>query len=202
MEETITKFMRVMELRSASMLRFVKEFTEWYQKEYLIYVVLTKGYSLAPKDYYIYNLHFQVYDDISISEYDSDGYGHQLLRLVNTNLYKVTDILGNILRYCTLNDDNQVKEKVRELSNLLCIDVHDERNLLDPAFLHEVLCKANDLMKGPTKYFNGAGCYSISGIIGTSSYLDELKRNILINDNLLNNEYKIAEAFFEYCKTR
>lgn len=202
MEVEITKFMKVMELRSASMLRFVKEFTEWYKKEYHIHVVLTKDYSLAPKDYYVYNLHFQIYDDVSISEYDSNGYGHQLLRLVNSNLNKVTDILGDILRYHTLNDDNQVKEKVRELSNLLRMDVHDDRKLLDPAFLHEVLCKASEMMKGPTKFFNGAGCYTISGIRGTSSYLDELKRDILNNDNLLNNEYKIAEAFFEYCKTR
>jgi hypothetical protein len=198
MELEITKFMRMMELRSASMFRFIKEFAEWYQKEYHIHVELTKDYSLAPKDYYLYNLHFQVYDDISISEYDSNGYGHRLLRLVNSNLNKVTDILGNVLRYHILNEDNQVKEKVHELANLLGIDVHDERNLLDPAFLHEVLCKASDMMKGPTKYFNGAGCYSISGIRGTSSYLEELKRNNLINAN----EYKIAEGLFEYCKTR
>lgn len=198
MEETITKFMRVMELRSASMLRFVKGFTEWYQKEYLIYVVLTKDYSLAPKDYYIYNLHFQIYDDVSISEYDSDGHGHQVLRLVNSNLNKVTDMLGDILRYITFSTDNQVKEKVRELANLLGIDVHDDRKLLDPAFLNEILCKASDMMKGPTKYFNGAGCYSISGIRGTSGYLEELKRNNLFNDT----EYKVAKAFFEYCKTR
>ena len=199
MELEITKFMRMMELRSASMFRFIKEFAEWYRKEYHIHVELTKDYSLAPKDYYVYNLHFQIYDDVSISEYDSNGYGHQLLRLVNSNLKRVTDILGNVLRYHTLNNDNQVKVKVRELANLLGIEVHDDRKLLDPAFLHEILCKAGDLMKGPTQYFDGAGCYSISGMRGTKNYMEELKRNKLGSLDLINdNEYKIAKAFFEY----
>jgi hypothetical protein len=195
MEETITKFMRVMELRSASMFRFIKEFAEWYRKENHLHVELTEG-SLTPNDYYIYNLHFQVYDDVSINEYDSAGRGHQLLRLVNSNLKKVIDILGNIMRYHTLNDDNQVKEKVRELANLLGIDVNDERKLLSPAFLHDLLSNASNMMKDPTKYFDAAGCYSISGLNGTNRYIDELRRNrlSLVDDN----EFKIAKAFFEY----
>ena len=198
MELEITKFMRMMELRSASMFRFIKEFAEWYRKEYHIHVELTNG-SLTPNDYYIYNLHCQIYDDVSINEYDSAGRGHQLLRLVNSNLKKVTDILGNVLRYHILNDDNQVKVKVRELANLLGIEVHDDRKLLDPEFLHEILCKAGDLMKGPTQYFDGAGCYSISGMRGTKNYMEELKRNKLGSLDLINdNEYKIAKAFFEY----
>lgn len=188
----------MMEIRSVSMFRFMKEFVEWYQKECHIHVELTNA-SLTPKDYYIYNLHCQIYDDISINEYDSAGRGHQLLRLVNSNLKKVTDILGNILRYHILDDDNQVKVKVRELSNLFGIEVHDDRKLLDPAFLHEILCKASAIMKGPTQYFNGAGCYSISGIRGTKNYMDELKRNKLGSLGLMNdNEYKIAKAFLEY----
>lgn len=195
MEETIIKFMRAMELRSASMMRFMKEFAEWYQKEYHIHVELTEG-SRTPSDYYIYNYHSRIYDDISINEYDSAGRGHQLLRLVNSNLKKVTDILGNILRYHIVNDDNQVKEKVRELSHLFGIDVDDERKLLSPAFLYDLLSKASDLMNGPTKYFDAAGCYSISGLNGTNRYMNVLRRNrlSLVNDN----EFKIAKAFFEY----
>ena len=195
MEETITKFMRVMEVRSASMMRFMKEFTEWYRKENHLHVELTNG-SLTPNDYYIYNLHSKIYDNIEISEYDSAGRSHQLMRLVNSNLKKITDILGNIMRYHTLNDDNQVKEKVRELANLLGIDVNDDRKLLSPAFLYDILCNASDMMKGPTNFFNGAGCYSISGLNGTNRYIDELRRNrlSLVNDN----EFKIAKAFFEY----
>lgn len=195
MELEITKFMRMMEVRSASMLRFMKEFAEWYRKENHICVELTNA-SLTPNDYYIYNLHSQIYDDVSINEYDSAGRGHQLLRLVNSNLKKVTDILGSVLRYHILNDDNQVMVKVRELANLLGIDVHDDRKLLDPEFLHEILCKASDLMKGITQYFDGASCYSLSGMIGTNNYIEELKRN---RSNIINdNEYKIAKAFFEY----
>lgn len=195
MELEIIKFMRVMELRSVSMMRFVKRFAEWYQKEYHIHVELTDG-SLTPNDYYIYNLHSKIYDNIEISEYDSAGRGHQLLRLVNSNLKKVTDILGNILRYHVVNDDNQVKEKVRELSHLFGIDVDDKRKLLSPAFLHDLLSNASNMMNGPTKYFDAAGCYSISGLNGTNRYMEELRRNrlSLVNDN----EFKIAKAFFEY----
>lgn len=195
MELEITKFMRVMELRSASMMRFMKEFAEWYRKENHLHVELT-NYSLTPNDYYIYNLHSQIYDDIEISEYDSDGRGHQLLRLVNSNLKKVTDILGNVLKYHILNDLIIVIESVRELANLLGIDVYDDRMLLSPSFLHDLLSKASDMMKGPTQYFDGAGCYSISGLNGTNRYMDELRRNrlSLVNDN----EFKIAKAFFEY----
>ena len=56
------------------------------------------------------------------------------------------------------------------------------------------------MMDGPIKFFNGAGCYSLSGLKATSNYMNELKesRFALHNDN----EYKIAEAFFEYLERR
>lgn len=50
MKLEIIKFMRVMEVRSASMMRFMKEFTEWYRKENHLHVELTNG-SLTPNDY-------------------------------------------------------------------------------------------------------------------------------------------------------
>ena len=198
MELEITKFMRMMELRSASMFRFIKEFAEWYRKEYHICVELTNA-SLTPNDYYIYNYHSRIYDDLVISEYDSAGRCNQILRLVNSNLKKVTDILGNVLRFYNYGSTENMVEKVLELSRLLGVDGGGRKHS-DPAFLQEILDRAAEMMDGPIKFFNGAGCYSLSGMNTTSKYMDVLKENRFALHN--ENEYKIAEAFFEYLERR
>lgn len=199
METVITKFMRGMEVRSVRMMHIVKEFTEWYSFWYHIHVELTEG-SKKPKDYYIYNYHSSIYDDLVINEYDSEGRGNQILRLVNSNLKKVTDILGNILRYYTLDATENLVGQVMELSRLLGVENSDRKKLLDPDFLQYLLSKASDMMEGPIKFFNGAGCYSLSGLNTTSEYMNVLNENrfALLNDN----EYKIAEAFFKYIENR
>lgn len=199
MEHTITKFIRTIEVRSARMFRFTKEFVEWYRKEYHIHVDLSNR-TLTPRDYFVYSLNINIYDEIEINEYDSEGRGHLLLRLVNSNMSKICEILGAILKACTFNNPSEIAVKVRELSSLLRIEVPDERKLLDLAFLDELLSKANEMMSGPTKFFDGASCYSIFGMIGTENYMDKLERNrfSLINDN----EYKIAEAFFKYIEDK
>ena len=199
METVIIKFMKVMELRSVRMMRLVKEFAEEYRREYHLHVELTEG-SKTPKDYYIYNYHSSIYDDLVISEYDTAGRGNQIFRLVNSNLKKVTDILGNVLRYYTLNSPEFVGKQVRELANLLGVENPDDGKHTDPGYLSELLSKASEMMEGPIKFFNGAGCYSISGINRTSDYMNVLKENrfALLNEN----EYKIAEAFFEYLERR
>lgn len=199
METVITKFM-MMEVRSVRMMRLVREFAEWYRKEYHLHVDLTNR-SMIPSDYWmIHDLRCKIYDEAVINEYDTAGRGHQLLRLVNSNFAKITDLLNEILRYCSLDDGTEIETKVRDLSKLLGIENPDERKLLDPAFLQDLLSKASDMMDSPVKFFDGAGCYSISGMTGTSKYMDTLKecRFALINDN----EYKIAEAFFEYVANR
>lgn len=199
METVIIKFMKLMELRSVRMMRLVKEFAEQYRKENHLHVELTEG-SKTPKDYYIYNYHSSIYDDLVISEYDTAGRGNQILRLVNSNLKKVTDILGNVLRFYTLDATESLVGQVMELSRLLGVECSDRKKLLDPAFLEDLLSKASDMMDSPIKFFNGAGCYSLSGLKSTSNYLNELKENrfALLNEN----EYKIAEAFFEYLERR
>jgi len=198
METVIIKFMKLMEMRSVRMMHLVKEFAEQYRKENHIHVELTEN-SKTPKDYYIYNYHSSIYDDVEISEYDSAGRGHQLLRLVNSNLKKVTDILGNILRFYNYGATEDMVGKVLELSRLLGVDAGGKKHR-DPAFLQEILDRAAEMMEGPIKFFNAAGCYSISGLNKTSEYMNRLKeeRFALHNDN----EYKIAEAFFEYLERR
>lgn len=188
----------MLEMRSVRMMRIVKEFAEQYRKENHIHVELTEG-SKTPRDYYIYNYHSSIYDDVEISEYDSAGRGHQLLRLVNSNLKKVTDILGNVLRFYNYGSTENMIEKVLELSKLIGVDAGGKKHS-DPAFLQEILDRAAEMMDSPIKYFNGAGCYSLSGLKSTSNYLNELKENrfALLNEN----EYKIAEAFFEYLERR
>lgn len=195
METVIIKFMKMLEMRSVRMMHIVKEFAEQYRKENHLHVELTEG-SKTPRDYYIFNYHSSIYDDLVISEYDSEGRGNQILRLVNSNLKKVTDILGDILRYYDLGATENMVGKVLELSRLLGVECSDRKKLLDPAFLEDLLSRARDMMDSPIKYFNGAGCYSLSGLKSTSNYLNELKENrfALLNEN----EYKIAEAFFEY----
>ena len=198
METVIIKFMKLMEMRSVRMMHLVKEFAEQYRKENHIHVELTEG-SKKPRDYYIYNYHSSIYDDLVISEYDSAGRGNQILRLVNSNLKKVTDILGNILRFYNYGATEDMVGKVLELSRLLGVDGGGKKHR-DPAFLQEILDRAAEMMDGPIKFFNGAGCYSLSGLKATSNYMNELKesRFALHNDN----EYKIAEAFFEYLERR
>lgn len=198
METVITKFMRMMEVRSVRRMRIVKEFAEWYRKENHIHVELTEG-SKTPRDYYLHNLHCKIYDEAVIDEYDTAGRGHQLLRLVNSNLKKVTNILREILKSWDLDDGTEIEREVRELCELLGV-VPEQRKLLDPAFLQALLSRASGMMDSPIKFFNGAGCYSISGMTGTSKYMDVLNENrfALINQN----EYKIAEAFFEYVEQR
>lgn len=198
METVIIKFMKLMEMRSAYMMHLVKEFAEQYRKENHIHVGLTEG-SKTPRDYYIYNYHSSIYDDVEISEYDSAGRGHQLLRLVNSNLKKVTDILGGVLRFYNLGVTENMVGKVLELSRLLGVDGGDKKHR-DPAFLQEILDRAAEMMEGPIKFFNGAGCYSLSGLKATSNYMNELKENRFALHN--DNEYKIAEAFFEYLERR
>lgn len=198
METVIIKFMKLMEMRSVRMMHLVKEFAEQYRKENHIHVELTEN-SKKPRDYYIYNYHSSIYDDVEISEYDSAGRGHQLLRLVNSNLKKVTDILGDVLRYYNYGATEDMVGKVLELARLVGVDGGGKKHS-DPAFLQEILDRAAVMMEGPIKFFNGAGCYSISGMNKTSEYMNRLKgdRFALHNDN----EYKIAEAFFEYLERR
>lgn len=198
METVITKFMRMMEMRSVRMMHIVKEFAEQYRKENHLHVELTNR-SQTPRDYYLHNLHFKIYDDVDINEYDSEGRGNQILRLVNSNLKKVTDILGDVLRFYNYGSTENMVEKVLELSKLIGVDAGGKKHS-DPAFLQEILDRAAEMMDSPIKYFNGAGCYSISGMNTTSKYMDVLNemRFSLINDN----EYKIAEAFFEYVENR
>lgn len=199
METVIIKFMKMMELRSVRMMHLVKEFVEQYRKENHLHVELTNA-SMTPRDYYIYNYHASIYDDLVINEYDSAGRGNQIFRLVNSNLKKVTDILGNVLRFYTLDATENLVGQVMELSRLLCVECSDRKKLLDPAFLEYLLSKASVMMDTPIKFFNGAGCYTISGLNTTSKYMDVLKENrfALLNEN----EYKIAEAFFEYLERR
>lgn len=199
MEHVITKFIRAMEVRSARMMRFMKEFAEWYRKEYHLHVELSNR-TMTPRDYFVYGLNITIYDDISIYEYDSEGRGHLLLRLVNSNMTKICDILGAILKAYTFNNPSGITEKVYELSGFLGLWLPDSRKVLDPAILEELLFKASEKMSGPTKFFDGASCYSISGMIGTENYMDTLKESRfgLINDN----EYKIAEAFFKYIEDK
>lgn len=199
METVIIKFMKLMELRSVRMMRLVKEFTEQYRKENHLHVELTEG-SKTPKDYYIYNYHSSIYDDLVISEYDTAGRGNQILRLVNSNLKKITDILGNVLRFYTLDATESLVGQVMELSRLFGVECSDRKKLLDPAFIEDLLSKASDMMDSPIKFFNGAGCYSISGLNSLSEYMNVLNENrfALLNEN----EYKIAEAFFEYLERR
>lgn len=191
METVIIKFMKVMELRSVRMMRLVKEFAEEYRKENHPNVELTEG-SQTPWNYYIFNYHSSIYDDVEIREYDRAGRGYQLLRLVNPNLRNVTDILGNILRYWTFNDGTEIEKQVMKLSKLLGVE--------KSASLQDLLSRASDMMDGPIKFYNGAGCYSISGMNTTSKYMDVLKENRFALHN--ENEYKIAEAFFEYLERR
>lgn len=199
METVITKFMRMMEIRSVRMMRLVKEFAEQYRKENHLHVELTDR-SMTPMVYNLHNLQCKIYGEAEINEYDSDGRGHQLLRLVNSNLKKVMNILSEILRYWSLDDGSEIEKQVIELSKLLGIENPDARKLLDPAFLAELLSRASDMMDGPIKFFDAAGCYSISGLNSTSKYMDRLKedRFALIDEN----EYKIAEAFFEYLEQK
>lgn len=200
METSIVKFTRMMEVRSVRMMRLVKEFTEQYRKENHLHVELTNR-SMIPSDYWmIHDLHCKIYDEAVINEYDTAGRGHQLLRLVNSNFAKITDLLNEILRYWSLDDGTEIETKVRDLSNLLGVENPDEGKLLDPAFLQDLLSKASDMMDSPTKFFDGAVCYSISGMRSTSKYMDVLNesRFALFNEN----EYKIAEAFFEYVERR
>lgn len=199
MEHVITKFVRSMEVRSARMFRFMKEFAEWYRKEYHLHVELSNR-TLTPRDYFTYSLNITIYDDIEINEYDSAGRGHQLLRLVNSNMTKIFEILGAILKACTFNNSSEITEKVYELSGLLGLWAPDSSRVLDPALLEELLSKASEKMSGPTKFYDGASCFSISGMIGTNNYMDTLKKSrfSLINDN----EYKIAEAFFKYVEEK
>ena len=196
MDLEIIKFMKMMEVRSVNMMRFVKNFTEWYRKENHLHVELSQ----TPNDHYIYDHRFSIYDDIDIREYDSSGRGYLLLRLVNSNLKKVSSILGDIRRYCILNANDQVKEQILELSKLLGIRDLVENKIMDPTLLHDLLSKASDMMRGPINFFNGAGCYSVSGLNTTSKYMDVLKEDkfALFNEN----EYKIAESFFEYIERR
>ena len=192
--------MRMMEVRSVCMMRFVKEFAEWYRKENHVHVELTKG-SQTPKDYFIYNLHCKIYDDVEISEYDSEGRGHQLLRLVNSNLRRMSDILGDLLKAYEACNTVQVEKNIYDLGDFLGLGISQDVNkIMDPTLLQELLDKASDLMRGPIKFFNGAGCYSVSGLNTTSKYMDVMKEHkfALINEN----EYKIAEAFFEYIERR
>lgn len=198
METVIIKFMKLMEMRSVRMMHLVKEFAEQYRMENHIHVELTEN-SKKPRDYHIYNYLSSIYDDVEISEYDSAGRGHQLLRLVNSNLKKVTDILGDVLRYYNYGATEDMVGKVLELSRLIGVDGGQKKHS-DPAFLQEILDRAAEMMEGPIKFFNGAGCYSLSGLKATSNYMNELKesRFALHNDN----EYKIAEAFFEYLERR
>lgn len=198
METVIIKFMKLMEMRSVRMMHLVKEFAEQYRNENHIHVELTEN-SKTPKDYYIYNYHSSIYDDVEISEYDSAGRGHQLLRLVNSNLKKVTDILGDVLKYYNLGATENMVGKVLELSRLLGVDGGGKKHR-DPAFLQEILERAAKMMEGPIKFFNGAGCYSLSGLKTTSNYMNELKGSRFALHN--ENEYKIAEAFFEYLERR
>ena len=198
METVIIKFMKLMEMRSVRMMHLVKEFAEQYRKENHLHVELTEN-SKTPRDYYIYNYHASIYDDVEISEYDSAGRGNQLLRLVNSNLKRVTDILGDVLKYYNLGATENMVGKVLELARLIGVDGGGKKHR-DPAFLQEILDRAAELMDGPINFFNGAGCYSISGMNKTSEYMTRLKgdRFALHNDN----EYKIAEAFFKYLESR
>lgn len=199
MEHTITKFIRTIEVRSARMFRLMKEFTEWYRKEYHIHVDLSNR-TMTPRNYFVYGLNIIIYDDISIYEYDSEGRGHLILRLVNSNMSKICEILGAIMRAYTFNNSSEITKKVYELSGFLGLWAPDSSRVLDPALFEDLLCKASERMSGPTKFFDGASCYSISGMIGTENYMDTLKQRRfgLINDN----EYKIAEAFFKYIEDK
>ena len=89
--------------------------------------------------------------------------------------------------------------KVLELSRLLGVDGGGKKHR-DPAFLQEILDRAAEMMDSPIKFFNGAGCYSLSGLKSTSNYMNELKESRFALHN--ENEYKIAEAFFEYLERR
>lgn len=198
METVIIKFMKLMEMRSVRMMHLVKEFTEQYRRENHLHVELTEA-SQKPRDYYIYNYHSSIYDDLVISEYDSAGRGNQILRLVNSNLKRVTDILGDVLRYYNLGATENMVGKVLELSRFVGVDGGGKKHR-DPAFLQEILDRAAEMMEGPIKFFNGAGCYSLSGLKATSNYMNELKENRFALHN--ENEYKIAEAFFEYLERR
>lgn len=198
METVIIKFMKMMEMRSVRMMHLVKEFAEQYRSENHIHVELTEN-SKKPRDYYIYNYHSSIYDDVEISEYDSAGREHQLLRLVNSNLKKVTDILGDVLKYYNLGATENMVGKVLELSRLVGVDGGGRKHR-DPDFLQEILDRAAEMMEGPIKFFNGAGCYSLSGLNKTSEYMNELKGSRFALHN--ENEYKIAEAFFEYLERR
>lgn len=198
METVIIKFMKMMEMRSVRMMHLVKEFAEQYRRENHIHVELTEG-SKTPRDYYIYNYHSSIYDDLVISEYDSAGRGNQILRLVNSNLKRVTDILGYVLRYYNYGSTENMVEKVLELSRFVGVDGGGKKHR-DSAFLQEILDRAAEMMEGPIKFFNGAGCYSLSGLNGTSNYMNVLKENRFALHN--ENEYKIAEAFFEYLERR
>lgn len=199
METVITKFMRMMEIRSVRMMRLVKEFAEQYRKENHLHVELTNR-SMTPMYYNLHNLQCMIYNEAEINEYDSGGRGHQLLRLVNSNLNKIINVLSEILRYWSLDDGSEIEKQVIELSKLLGVQDPDSRKLLDPAFLQALLSRASDMMDGPIKFFDGAGCYSISGMTGTSKYMDKLNesRFALFNEN----EYKIAKAFFEYLEQK
>lgn len=188
----------MMEMRSVRMMHIVKEFAEQYRKENHLHVELTEG-SKTPRDYYIFNYHSSIYDDLVISEYDSAGRGNQILRLVNSNLKKVTDILGDVLRFYNLGATENMVGKVLELSRLIGVDGGGKKHR-DPAFLQEILDRAAEMMDSPIKYFNGAGCYSLSGLKSTSNYMKELNENRFALHN--ENEYKIAEAFFEYLERR
>lgn len=198
METVIIKFMKMMEMRSVRMMHIVKEFAEQYRKENHLHVELTEG-SKTPRDYYIFNYHASIYDDLVISEYDTAGRGNQILRLVNSNLKKVTDILGNVLRFYNYGSTESMIEKVLELSKLIGVDAGGKKHS-DPVFLQEILDRAAEMMDSPIKYFNGASCYSLSGLKSTSNYMNELKENRFALHN--ENEYKIAEAFFEYLERR
>lgn len=200
MELAITKFMRMMEVRSVCMMRFVKEFAEWYRKENHIHVELTQG-SQNPKDYFIYKLHCKIYDDVEISEYDDAGRGHQLLRLVNSNLRRLSDILGDLLKAYTFNKTEKVEQHINDLGDFLGLGIaQDSSKIMDPTLLQELLDRASENMRGPINFFNGAGCYSVSGMNNTSKYMDVMNEHkfALINEN----EYKIAEAFFQYINHR
>lgn len=195
------KFVKAMELRSAKMLHYIQEFTEQYNREHHDLIKVQVELHGVGKDWLFANL----YDDINIKQ-TRVGEEHQVLRLVNSNFKRFLDKMKAVV-------DLEEKSKEADLEGMIesekyrkaMLDLFDffgERDQLDRTLIYhisqfkKILDIANERMNGPMKWFNGATCNSLAGMVGISDYKRRLEedREFLIREG----EYYFGVECLDY----
>lgn len=188
------KFVKAMELRSAKMLHYLQEFTEQYNREHHDLIKVQVELHGVGKDWLFAN----IYDDINIKQ-TRVGEEHQVLRLVNSNFKRFLDKMKAVVDLDEKSRepdlDGMIDSENYRKAMLDLFDFFGERDQLDRTLIYhisqfkKILDIANERMKGPMNWFNGATCNSLAGMIGIRDYKNRLEED---------REYLIREGEYYF----